>query len=292
MLIEIYCIVDDFCKSYFKEICSNRLPENGVRCRRREGEMSLSERMTLLIAFQSSGYRNFKTYYEQHVAIHLKGYFPRQISYRRFVRLMPQALRALVGLMIQQQGKATGISFVDSTSLHVCHNRRIKRNKVFEGIATRGKTTMGWFFGFKLHFIINDKGEILSFSVTRGNADDRKPLPAMAKRIFGKLFGDRGYISKKLAETLKNQGVTLITSIKSNMKNVLMPYVDKIMLRKRFLIETINDILKNEMQIEHTRHRSPVNFLVNLISGLIAYSFRPTKPSLKIPVPPELCLIA
>ena len=142
---------------------------------------------------------------------------------------------------------------------------------------------MGWFYGFKLHFVINDKGEIVSFSLTRGNIDDRRPLPKLVRRLFGKLFGDRGYISKDLVTMLKALGVTLITSVKSNMKNKLMPYLDKILLRKRFLIETINDQLKNEMQIEHTRHRSPINFLVNLVSGLIAYTLKPKKPSLKIP---------
>ena len=185
--------------------------------------------------------------------------------------------------MVSLQGKPTGISFVDSTPVVVCHNKRIGRNKVFGDLAARGKSTMGWFYGFKLHFVINDKGEIVSFSLTRGNIDDRRPLPKLVRRLFGKLFGDRGYISKDLVTMLKALGVTLITSVKSNMKNKLMPYLDKILLRKRFLIETINDQLKNEMQIEHTRHRSPINFLVNLVSGLIAYTLKPKKPSLKIP---------
>ena len=196
---------------------------------------------------------------------------------------MPRALYALLHLMVTLQGKPTGISFVDSTPVVVCHNKRISRNKVFGDLAARGKSTMGWFYGFKLHFVINDKGEILSFNLTKGNVDDRKPLPKLARKLFGKLFGDRGYISKDLVAMLRDLGVTLITSVKSNMKNKLMPYLDKILLRKRFLIETINDQLKNEMQIEHTRHRSPINFLVNLVSGLIAYTLKPKKPSLKIP---------
>ena len=136
--------------------------------------------------------------------------------------------------------------------------------------------------GFKLHLIVNHEGEIVSFSLTKGNVDDRKPVLKLAKGLLGKLFGDRGYISSELQHQLSEVGISLITSVRKNMKNKLMPLVDKILLRKRFLIETINDQLKNEMQIEHTRHRSPINFVVHLISGLIAYSLKPKKPRLNL----------
>ena len=99
---------------------------------------------------------------------------------------------------------------------------------------------------------------------------------------LGKLFGDKGYISKALFETLWADGLHLITRLKKNMKNHLMPMIDKILLRKRALIETINDQLKNISQIEHTRHRSVANFMVNLLAGLIAYTYQPRKPSLNI----------
>jgi hypothetical protein len=195
---------------------------------------------------------------------------------------MPRALVALTLLMLTMCGKTNGIAFADSTTLHVCHNKRINRNRVFGELAKKSKSTMGWFFGFKLHLIINDCGEILAFRLTQGNVDDRKPLPGMAKGLWGKLFGDKGYLSSKLSERMAEMGIKLITSVKKNMKNKLMPLWDKIMLRKRFLFETVNDQLKNVMQIEHTRHRSPTNFLVNLISGLLAYSFKPKKPSLNL----------
>jgi transposase len=143
---------------------------------------------------------------------------------------------------------------------------------------------MGWFFGFKLHIVSNDKGEILSFYVTPGNIDDRKPLDKLTNNLTGKLFGDRGYISKQWFEQLMQQGLQLITSIKGNMKNQFIPMVDKLLLRKRFIIETINDQLKNISQIEHSRHRSITNFMVNLISGLIAYSHQKKKPSINFKV--------
>ena len=181
-------------------------------------------------------------------------------------------------------GKCTGISYIDSTPLRSCHIKREKQHKVFKGIAQKGQCSLGWFYGFKLHIIIKDRGEILDFIITPGNVDDRKPLKDMDlhKRIFGKLYGDKGYISKDLFEKLFVDGVHLITKIKKNMKNSLMLLQDKIALRKRALIETVNDELKNICQIEHTRHRSFENFTTNLLSGLIAYSFFDKKPSINL----------
>ena len=181
-------------------------------------------------------------------------------------------------------GKCTGISYIDSTPLRSCHIKREKQHKVFKGIAQKGQCSLGWFYGFKLHIIINDRGEILDFIITPGNVDDRKPLNDMDlhKRIFGKLYGDKGYISKDLFEKLFVDGVHLITKIKKNIKNSLMLLQDKIALRKRALIETVNNELKNICQIEHTRHRSFENFTTNLLSGLIAYSFFDKKPSINL----------
>ena len=153
---------------------------------------------------------------------------------------------------------------------------------MFKKVAQRGKTSTGWFYGFKLHLVVNDSGELLAFHITPANVDDRKPVLEMVKGLSGKLFGDKGYISKALFEALFEQGLQLITRLRKNMKNALMPMIDKILLRKRSLIETINDQLKNISQIEHSRHRSVANFMVNLVAGLIAYTHQPRKPSLNI----------
>ena len=143
---------------------------------------------------------------------------------------------------------------------------------------------MGWFFGFKLHLVINEVGEIVNFVVTKGNCDDRnqKVMKPIIKGVFGKMYGDKGYISAKLFDWLFADGIQLITQIRDNMKNSLIPLKDKILLRKRSLIETVNDELKNICQIEHSRHRSPKNFLVNLVAGMIAYNFLPKKPKLNL----------
>ena len=183
-------------------------------------------------------------------------------------------------------GKCTGISFIDSTPIRVCHIKREKSHKVFKGMATKGKSTIGWFFGFKLHLVINDKGEIIKFVITQAHVDDRNPLKdtKFHDKLFGKLFADKGYLSQNLFEQLFVDNIHLITRIKKNMKNALMHLYDKIILRKRAIIETINDLLKNGCQIEHTRHRCFTNFIANLVAGLIAYNLAPKKPALNLEI--------
>lgn len=280
-LLELFCDVDDFWQA-FEPIWQQQQLASGEQQRIRATQLSMSEMMTIMIYFHQSGYRTFKRYYNEHVIQHLDSEFPNLVSYQRFVELMPRLCLPLTAYLLRQMGTCTGIAFVDATPLTVCHNRRIPSHKVFTGLAERGKTSMGWFYGFKLHLVVNDRGELLAFRLTPGNVDDRKPVPAMTRHLFGKLFGDKGYISKSLRTELLDHNLLLITGIRRNMKNRLMPLMDKILLRKRALIETINDQLKNICQIDHTRHRSPNNFVVNLLAGLIAYCLQPKKPSLHL----------
>jgi hypothetical protein len=245
--------------------------------------MSLSGVMTVILLFHLSGYRYFKGYYQRHVCIHMRGYFPAAASYNRFVELMSRALMPLL-LYTQgfRRGRRTGISFIDSTPLKVCHNRRIYSRKAFKAYAERGKSSAGWFYGFKLHPVINERGEICSFCLTAGNVDDRNlnVIDRLCRELSGKLFGDRGYIPQVLFERLYRQGLQLVTRLRKNMKNKLTDMGDKILLRKRAVIESVNDILKNICRVEHSRHRSVVNFMVNLLAALLAYSFRTHKPSI------------
>lgn len=281
-LLELFVEVDDFYQAFERWAALRQLP--GKKKRGPEPSLSASEVMTIVIHFHQAGYRDFKSFYQQHVCKHLVAEFPGLVSYGRFVELMPGVILLLCAYLQSRFGSCTGIAFVDSTSLAVCHNRRISRHKVFKDLAARGKTTMGWFYGFKLHLIVNEYGELLAAHLTPGNVDDRKPLGGMTENLFGKLFGDKGYLSQALFETLYERGLELITSLRKNMKGQLMRLSDRLLLRKRFIIETITDQLKNISQIEHTRHRSPINFAVNLLAGLIAYTHQPKKPSLQLPL--------
>jgi hypothetical protein len=288
-LTELFCDVDDFSQS-FEPNWRQQLCTAGAIQRQRERSLRSSEIMTILIHFHQSHYRTFKAYYTEYVLVRLRREFPGLVSYTRFVEFIPSVLFALcVYLRTTCLGTCTGISFMDSTALAVCKNPRIHSHKVFAGQAQRGKTSTGWFFGFKLHLIFNDRGELLNLLLTPGNVDDRRPVPQMVRQLFGKLFGDKGYLSKTLRdELLRTFNVQLVTGVRSNMKNILMPLMDKILLRKRAIVETIIDQLKNISQIEHSRHRSPANFLVNLLCGLIAYCRQPKKPSLGLGILPAL----
>jgi hypothetical protein len=259
-----------------------QLIADGTRQRNRQCRMTMSEIMTIIIGFHSSNQRDFKNYYTGLVARFYKGHFPKLLSYTRFLAVMPKALTPLCAYFTHVKGKPTGISFVDSTSIKVCHNLRIERHKTFSGIAKRGRGTMGWFYGFKLHIIVNHLGDILAAKITPANVDDRKPVPELAQGVIGKLYGDKGYISQALSNNLFDKGVELVTNVKKNMKAKLLSAWDRAMLSRRFIIETINDQLKNITQIEHSRHRSVYGFMLNIIAGLIAYSLKENKPSLRI----------
>ena len=273
-----YCI-DEFCKIYEEWEKHRLIPRPATR--ERPGKLSLSEMLCIEVLFHLSGFRDFKTFYEYGIGAKYKSYFKDLPCYKRFVYLKGKLLLPLSILLQSIKGEKTGIYIVDSTSLKVCHNRRITNHKVFKGIAARGKTSMGWFYGFKLHVAINNKGEIMAIKFTSGNVNDRLALDEITRNLKGKIFGDKGYISKELFSKLWNRGLQLITGIRRNMKNYLMPPIDKIMLRGRFIIESVFHIMKNHMNLEHSRHRSPLNFFVNSLACLVAYSFRNNKPAFK-----------
>lgn len=282
MLTKIFCEIDDFMqefeKSYKERLIADK--ESEVKYNSR---LSMSEVMSIVVYYHNYGNRTFKDFYLKTVREVLKPYFPNLVSYNRFIELIPTILIPLVAfLKLKRLVKSDAITFIDSTKIRVCHNKRIKRNRTFKGMAERGKSTMGWFYGFKLHIAITETGELCGANLSKGNVDDRNEnvLDEVLKNVSGKLYADKGYISKKLFEDLFEKGITLVTSIKKNMKNRLIPLVDKLLLRKRSVIETVNDQLKNMCDVEHTRHRSPINFMVNMVAGLIRYTYFEKKPSI------------
>lgn len=280
-IVALFCDLDNFAV-HFESSCKRPELSSGKRQRRRKSRLHLSEVMTILVLFHASNYRTFKHFYLNHVRAHRRAEFPRLVSYSRFVELIPNALVALIGYLHTRKGRCTGISFIDSTPLRVCHNLRIHSHRVMAGLAQRGKTSTGWFFGFKLHLVTNEQGELLEVAITPGNVDDRTPVETLTRTLWGKLFGDKGYLSQPLFQRLFQRGLRLTTRLKSNMKNRLIPLIDKLLLRKRGLIETIIDQLKNISQIEHSRHRSVPNYFADIVAGLIAYTYRDKLPSLNL----------
>jgi len=278
-IVRLFYDCDEFCREVLPLLPAHRR-EGGQEHRRREPTLRVSEVRTILLLFQTSGFRTLKTFSLQSVCLHLTRACPHRVSSSRFVEWEAEALLPLAAFLTTGLGRCTGLSFSDSTPLKVCHNLRIKSHRVFKDIAQRGVSSTGWFYGCKVPLVINDCGELLAVKFTPGNVDDRKPVPTLARRLFGKLGGDRGYLSRALFAQLWEHGVQLITKLKKKMHPRVLPLLDKILLRKRPLSETVNDQLKNICQLEHTRHRSLTNGVVTVLTALIAYPYQEKKPAL------------
>ena len=234
-IITLFCKMDDFFLAYEKwhgtHCLSERTPLETRGCPR---HLHPSEVMTILVAFHQSGYRTFKRFYEKHVRVYWVNAFPHLVSYSRFVQLKKEVLTLLTLYLYAHLGECSGISFVDSTRLRVCDNKRISLHRVFAAHAGRSKTSMGGFYGFKLHLIINEKGALLGFEVSPGNTDDRRfPLSKLSsEHLFGTLYGDKGYISKDLREFLRAQGINLVYKVRKNMKPLRLSISDEVLLKK------------------------------------------------------------
>ena len=242
--LTIFCEIDDFCREFEPKL-NRQLLSDGKRKRIKPSKMARSEVMSLMVLFHRSGFRDLKRFYTKVVCKYWRSDFRNLLSYNRFVELQRDSLILLGAFMQTRLGKCSGVSFVDSSKIPVCNNLRINQNKVFEGIAQRGKTSTGWFYGFKIHLIISDSGELLAWQITLGNVDDRQPVEKMSKRLWGKLFGDKGYISQELSKLLGERNVQLVTKVRKNMKNKLMPLFDRLMLRKRAIIESVEGVRKS-----------------------------------------------
>lgn len=275
----LFVALDDFATLY-EEACRQRcLQAPGSRAR--SGYLSLSEMLLIEILYHVSPFKDFKRFYKYGIELERRDCFGRLPCYERYIATKHKLFMPLMVLLHCLFGEKTGIYFADSTPLKVCHNKRINSHKVFKGLATRGKSTMGWFFGFKLHMVVNEKGQIVALHITQGHVDDRIPLRHMVKHLKGKCFADKGYIGQDLFAQLWEQGLHLVVGIRKNMRNYLMPLIDKILLRKRFIIETIYGVLKTDMNIEHSRHRKPENAFVSIFAALIAYQLKTIKPKIK-----------
>jgi hypothetical protein len=274
------CCLDDFCKVFGDWEAHRLIPSQTTR--QRTGKLSRAEMLFIMVLFHLSPFKHFKAFYRYGVGQQYRTCFGAIPHYDRFISLMPRLFAPLMVLLHSLGGEQTGIYFADPTKLAVCHNRRIHRHKVFDGLAARGKTSMGWFYGLKLHFVINHNGQIMALKITPGNTADSTVPDEITRHLRGKFYADKGYISHELFKTLWQRGLHLITTIRRNMKNYLMPMTDKLMLRKRFIIETVLDTLKSEMGLEHSRHRSVINAMIHVLSCLVAYAFRPGKPAISL----------
>ncbi len=277
-LTRIFCEIDDFCKEINQYTAGKFLPtqttKRGPACC-----LSDSEIMTILILFQSSRFRDFKNYYNNFLSTFYKKEFPNLPSYNRFIEIMKRVIFHLILFAQIRSGKRTGIYYIDSTCLPVCHIKRSRRHKTFDEIAKYGRTSVGWFFRLKLHIVINDRGELIAFKITSGKQNDAKAGESIMENLKGLMFGDKGYIGKKLFSRLLDNGLKLITRGRKNMKEKIYTPFEKQLLNKRGIIETVINHFKHHYQIWHTRHRSVLNAMTHLVAGIAAYAIEPLKIS-------------
>ncbi len=281
-LIEIFIDVDDFCL-HADAWLSHTAHAHDFDWR---SNLHYSEAMTILIFYHHSGYKCFQYYYQKLVQTQLKSYFPTVVNYKYFLSFIPK-LYPLMHIFLQwrcSQNERTGQYYVDSKKLPVCKNQRIHSNRVFRGIASRGKSSTGWFYGLKLHLVINNLGQVTNFLFTAANfADNNKDvLRTLFKDLQGHCYGDKGYITK-LFEYFFTNGLRLVTKVRKNMKARLIPLHERYALMKRGVIESVNDILMTVCDIEHTRHRSPINAMVHMNASLVAYDYLDQKPCVWLP---------
>lgn len=279
-LLEIFVSSDDFCQKFQ----ATQLPSANDRTPIIDvpHALSTSEMMAIVIFYHHSGIRCFCWYYQYVVPKHFAQDFPDLCSYNRFVQKMPRLGFILYAFLLScRLAFATKGNYVDATKLVVCHHKRIFSHKVFEGYASRGKSSTGWFFGFKLHAILNSAGQLVHFELTTGKVADNNQdlLRQMADKFQGQLYGDKGYLTA-IQQELEEKGMHLICKERKNMKKKVMNPEQKYYLKHRGLIESCFDLMKNFCEIEHSRHRSPKNFWVNLMAGLIAYTFLDKTPSI------------
>jgi Transposase DDE domain len=276
-LVETFCAVDDFCQAFLPQ-WEAYLIGNGSAPRGPKPGLCVSEIITILLMLHGSQFKYLKSFYNGVVGEVLRRYFPEMPCYERFVALQQSVLIPLLFFLCSRLGQRTGIYYIDSTALAVCHNRRIGRHKTFAGLAARGKTSMGWFFGFKLHLVFNHLNEIVAVKLTPGNIHDGAPVEQLTQNLTGKLFGDKGYLGKRLAAALLKRGLALLTRVRKNMKSLPLTLTDKLLLNARNMAETIIGHIKAFSSLNLPKHRAPINAFLHLLAALSVYQLNPIKP--------------
>lgn len=256
----------------------------GFKKRLRRSRMELAELLTMQIWFHFSGFKNFKKYYKDYVLKHFKDCFF-LVSYAQYNK-MANEIPFLLDLFLKSRLKKNdSIFFIDATSLAICHPVRARHNQVFAKEASFGYSTLhGQFFGFKLHLIVNHKGEIANYALSSANHHDSQYMIDLSKGLEGLLCGDKAYISDERRQKLAKQNLKLLTETRKNMhyKNIFCG-IEKFIMGHRNLIEAVFNKLKNVFHIQTNRSRSVCGFMTHCISALLAYTFDPKKPAIALP---------
>jgi hypothetical protein len=279
-LVEDFCQFDDFCQAFYPHWDARLLRQEAQPAKKRGPPAGLadSEIMTILVLYHSSHFRHFKAFYEGVVLTLLRSAFPQSPCYARFIALTNHVWMPLTVFLLSRMGRRTGIYYIDSTPLAVCHNRRIGRHQVFADLAARGKSSIGWFVGVKLHLVFNHERQIVALKLTPGNVNDTTPVPDLTQDLIGKLFGDKGYVGKELARRLLRRGLALMTRVRRNMKRLPVSFLDKALLNGRNIVETIIGHIKQFSSLRLPKHRSAFNAFTHVVAAVVAYQIDPLPP--------------
>ena len=279
-LVEDFCQFDDFCQAFRPFWEARLLRQDAQPARKRGPQPGLvdSEIMTIVVLYHSSRFRNFKAFYEGVVLTLLRSACPKAPCYARFITLTHHVWVPLMVFLLTRMGRRTGLYYIDSTPLPVCHPRRINRHRVFAGLAGRGKTSLGWFFGFKLPLVFNPERQIVALQLTPGNVNDTTPVAQLTWGLIGKLFGDKGYVGKDLAHKRLRRGLVLMTRVRRNMKRLPISFFDKALLNGRNIVETIIGHIKEFSSLRLPKHRSVFNAFTHITAAIVAYQINPLPP--------------
>src|SRR4051794_8245729 len=276
-IVEVFCEVDDFCQAFVPQWEASLLGPGGPAPRGPHVAQRDHHAAACAPQFRLQTSQEFLSRLRRAAAARL---LSRHAVLRALRRLAEKCLRAAGVLPCQSPGEQ------DRALLHrlhrPCDNHRISRHKVFADLAQRGKTSMGWFFGFKLHLVFNNRNEIVALKLTPGTVHDTTPVPALTRELTGKLFGDKGYIGQKLAEDLLRRGLTLFTRVRKNMTSLPLSLQDKALLNARNMAETIIGHIKEFSSLNLSKHRSVINAFVHIIAAITAYQINPFKPKLNL----------
>jgi hypothetical protein len=279
-LVEDFCQFDDFCQAFGPHWEALLLGQGAQPAKKRGPQAGLADSaiMTILVLYHSSHFRHFKAFYEGVVLAWLPSAFPKAPCYARFIALTNHVWVPLTVFLLTRMGRKSGLYYIDSTPLPVCHPRRINRHKVFAGLAGRGKTSTGWFFGLTLHLVFNHERQIVALTLTPGNVHDTMPVPDLTQGLIGKLFGDKGYVGQDLAHSLLRRGLALMTRVRRNMKRLPVSFLDKALLNGRNIVETIIGHIKEFSSLRLPKHRSVFNAFTHLTAAIVAYQINPLPP--------------
>ncbi|PJI36520.1 IS982 family transposase [Acinetobacter pseudolwoffii] len=279
---ELFCVTDDFFLK-FEATYWQFLMQSHRFSRIRAAHLSLSEITFIAIWYKCSHFTNFKAFFTW-LKQDKSSLFNSLPCYQRMIHLINTHQLALHALHVAlMKGQRSQYLWIDSTTLPVCKNQRIQRHKSLAEIASRGKSSMGWFYGCKLHIVMNQLGEVVCSALSNGHVADIRMVEHLVEGLEAKLYADRGYISQDLKNRLKEQGIDLITYHRKNMQAIQLSESDEYHLKQRNKIETLFSLLKGQYNLVTNKARSMAGFLSGIYASLCAYQLtHQNKPKIQI----------